>query len=75
MIFNILIKHFDNIMFRYSRMLNVKVTCIGCKETIDKEHFRCLSCVDTNICNKCIRIRENLELDGHNNSHVMTSLR
>ena len=60
-------------MFRYSRMLNVEVTCNVCKETIDHEHFRCLSCVDTNLCNKCIGNCENL--DGHNNNHVVTSLR
>ena len=70
MIFNILNKHF---VFRYSRILNVAVTCNGCKETINNEHFRCLSCVDADLCNKCIHNCENL--DGHNNGHVVVPFR
>ena len=38
---------------RFSDILDVVITCDGCDITLSGRRYRCLNCMDVDLCNNC----------------------
>ena len=38
---------------RFSDILDVQITCDGCDITLSGRRYRCLNCLDVDLCNTC----------------------
>ena len=52
---------------RYSSKLEVSCICDGCSEKIRGQRYRCLNCIDMDLCNNCYKSgrKPNEHLDSH----------
>ena len=58
---------------RYSADLEVVITCDGCTENIKGRRYRCLNCVDMDLCSACYN--STVKPNEHNNQHEVIDLR
>ena len=58
---------------RYSNHGEFKSKCDGCSEPLTWKKFRCLACLDLDLCESCyVNVKKP---DGHLNTHKMIGLR
>ena len=58
---------------RYSNHGEFKSKCDGCSEPLTWRKFRCLACLDLDLCESCyVNVKKP---DGHLNTHKMIGLR
>ena len=52
---------------RYSSSLKLKFICNGCFENIERRWYRCLRCIDFDLCNNCYKSGKTTieHLDSH----------
>ena len=58
---------------RYSSRLKLKFTCDGCSKKIGGSWYRCLNCIDVNLCTNCYNSGK--KPSDHLNSHEIIELR
>ncbi|XP_065066167.1 zinc finger ZZ-type and EF-hand domain-containing protein 1-like isoform X1 [Rhopilema esculentum] len=58
---------------RFSEHLNVQITCDGCGEKLSGRRYRCLNCMDMDLCAKCYENNE--KPDEHTEEHEIIDLR
>lgn len=58
---------------RFSDILDVVITCDGCDVTLSGRRFRCLNCLDVDLCNNCYM--SGVKPEGHLESHDVIDMR
>ena len=58
---------------RYSADLEVVITCDGCSENIKGRRYRCLNCVDMDLCSGCYGSA--VKPNEHSDQHEVIDLR
>ncbi|XP_073246845.1 zinc finger ZZ-type and EF-hand domain-containing protein 1-like isoform X1 [Porites lutea] len=58
---------------RFSDSLDVVITCDGCDVTLTGRRYRCLNCMDVDLCNNCYMT--GVKPDGHSESHDVIDMR
>ncbi|XP_078346247.1 zinc finger ZZ-type and EF-hand domain-containing protein 1-like isoform X2 [Oculina patagonica] len=58
---------------RFSDILDVTITCNGCDITLSGRRYRCLNCLDVDLCNTCYL--NGVKPDGHLESHDVIDMR
>lgn len=76
------VRHYDSIKFnrdkkffmaRYVGQLTFNSTCDGCRKNLPWKKYRCLDCMDVDLCHSCYSMRRTP--GAHQNSHNMVELR
>ncbi|XP_020615974.1 zinc finger ZZ-type and EF-hand domain-containing protein 1-like isoform X2 [Orbicella faveolata] len=58
---------------RFSDILDVSITCNGCDVSLSGRRYRCLDCLDVDLCNSCYT--NGMKPDGHLESHTVIDMR
>ncbi|XP_022784131.1 zinc finger ZZ-type and EF-hand domain-containing protein 1-like [Stylophora pistillata] len=58
---------------RFSDILDVSITCDGCDITLSGRRYRCLNCMDVDLCNTCYL--SGVKPEGHTDSHDVIDMR
>ncbi|XP_027043421.1 zinc finger ZZ-type and EF-hand domain-containing protein 1-like isoform X1 [Pocillopora damicornis] len=58
---------------RFSDILDVSITCDGCDVTLSGRRYRCLNCMDVDLCNTCYL--SGVKPEGHTDSHDVIDMR
>ncbi|XP_068674922.1 zinc finger ZZ-type and EF-hand domain-containing protein 1-like [Montipora foliosa] len=58
---------------RFSDILDVVITCDGCDITLSGRRYRCLDCLDVDLCNNCYTT--GVKPEGHLETHNVIDMR
>ncbi|GFS06647.1 zinc finger ZZ-type and EF-hand domain-containing protein 1-like, partial [Elysia marginata] len=65
-------KAFKWFIARFSDVLDVEITCDGCRTTLPGRRYRCLQCVDMDLCTACFI--GGVEPEEHQDTHEIVHL-
>lgn len=57
---------------RFSDVLDVEISCDGCGVTLPGRRYRCLQCMDMDLCNSCFS--GGVEPEEHRDNHEIVHL-